>query len=237
MHDRDVLVSKNESLKLSATVACAARHEDIVSHIQKFISANGFAENVSISYDKTSVESFTIRPSSITLQFITSNTYYSCNNFLINVLFEVDHSTHLIYTSITPHSIDYNIIRTSSNVRIKYIKFLAKIIDILPSLDELCNSQQFKSYQDDILSYIKSTDDIRKYDADKKNADIIALANSISNGTYLVVNEFTRYLISKVTKKYVYVDNFNYNRYRKTINRIDLAALIYSKGWSIVPAY
>lgn len=236
MHDRDVLISKNESLKLSATVACAARHEDIVSHIQKFISANGFAENVSISFSKTSVESFTICPSSIELQFITSDTY-SRNNFLINVSFEVDHSTHLIYTSLVPHSIDYNIIRTSSDVRIKYIKFLAKIIDILPSLDELCNSQQFKSYQDDILSYIKSTDDIRKYDADKKNADIIALANSISNGTYLVVNEFKRYFISKVTKKRVYVDNFNYYRYRKTINRIDLATLIYSKGWSMAPAY
>ena len=236
MHDRDVLVSASESLKLSATVACAARHEDIASHIQKFISTSGFAENVTISFDKKSVESFDVCPASIKLQFSNSN-IYGCKYFLINVSFEFDESTHLIHALIVPNSIDYQIIRTSSDIRIRYIKFLAKIIDILPSLDELCNSQQFKSYQDDIISYIKSIDEICKYDADKKNANINAIANSINSRTYLVVNESTRYFVSKVTKKRVYVDNFKYCQYRKTIDRIDLATLIYSKGWSMVPVY
>lgn len=222
---REELMSKKESLKLAADIACAAREEDIVELVKSLLDKHGFNEKLYIT---------TVHSNGLSYPTVGIN-LQSSDKTMFNIQFDRDNSAGLAKAAIMPRSLDYYPIRQNSEDLIVGLNAMSIMVNSLKMFDELINSAEFKSYENDIMAHEKSISCIKAFDEAAMKAKLHEIENSFIAGMKIKAGHYF-YPILKVTRKKIVLSDYKYSngQPRKSEWRDVAARRIYSGAWALV---
>lgn len=223
MSDRSAIEHEIAVLKLAADVATEARKDELVSVVKRMLSnwsCNVPIEVSSYGDAKPTVEVKMLNTpydSSIDIEFIKSS---SClGGMCVPVI-----NCHGIY-DVSMHDVE------NQTVAFARLKLASILLNALPELSKLVNSEQFMSYDNDIAEYDNAKRRLSKFDNDAFDERVQQVESSFKADQRLIDSCGHYHCIKRVTLKRLYMTNLNNNR--KSLSKTDVARWIVRDSWKI----
>lgn len=226
-NEREAIVDKIESLRLTAEVAAKARADEILGFARRVIADEGLNGKIQLNININAFDEFP----SIYIKYAEYNGY---GEACIEMHASKDES-HEIIPMITIGTLPYDGPIEIGNRQYYLLHAVYAISRKLHALKAIVNSEMFKSCCDDINAYLASEDELKKHDHDAREAKIKAQESNFFAGDTLIDNNGKRHVITKVTGKKLWITNYFYcnGAIKKSIYKHEVATHIVNTTWKI----
>lgn len=223
--ERSAIEHEIAVLKLSADVAIEARKDELVGAVKHMLSSWSCNVPIEVScYDdaKPVVKVKMLNAqynSSIDITLIKPDLYSGNTLAYVPVI-----SCHGIY-DVSMHDVE------DQNATFVQLKIAGILLDALPELSKLVNSEQFMSYDNDIAEYEDAKRRLFKFDNDAFAERVQQVESSFKVDQCLIDSCGHYHCIKRVTLKRLYMTSLN--NYRKSLSKTDVARWIVRDSWKI----